>query len=263
MLRTLFLLVFVGGALYAGLVATHSALTGDTGDDSSEYSYVLAIRSPASETVAVPLRSWGANLQSLRNEPWRSVPASQPTADPDNRAASAALAVAASRSAGEEAIGWAKVALAARAHGEASVSSPTLHFYRAGAELEIVHRDGAWLKLRDPTTKEEGWVFAQYVALMDRPSATQVAAAAPIEHATPADAPAMEASAHKPKAVKNVKAKKPGRSLKPSAASELALATLEPRRGQLASRGERRRLGHFLFGRRMAKVEAEGRVATR
>ena len=41
MLRALFLLVFVGGALYVGLAATHSALTGDTGDDSSEYSYVL------------------------------------------------------------------------------------------------------------------------------------------------------------------------------------------------------------------------------
>ena len=260
MLRALFLLSFVGGALYAGLVATHSALSGT---NSSEFSYVLAIRPPTGETAVASLRSWGPNLQALRNEPQLRVLASQPASHPDNGPASAALAVAAVSSGGEEAIGWAKVALAARAHGEASVSSPTIHFYRAGAELEIVHRDGAWLKLRDPTTKEEGWVFAQYVALMDRPSATQVAAAAPIEHATPADAPAMEASAHKPKAVKNVKAKKPGRSLKPSAASELAVATLEPRRGQLASRGERRRLGHFLFGRRMAKVEAEGRVATR
>jgi hypothetical protein len=263
MLRALFLLFFVGGALYAGLAVTHSALTGDTGDDSSEYSYVLAIRSPASETVAVPLRSWGANLQSLRNEPQRSVPASQPVADRDNRPASAALAVAASSSEGEEAIGWARVALAARAHGDASVSSPTIHFYRAGAELEIVGRDGAWLKLRDPATKEEGWVFEQYVSLMDRPCATQVVAAAPKDHATPAYTAATEASAHKPKAVKSAKAKKPGRSLKPSATPELAAATLDPRRGQLASRGERRGLGLFLFGRRMAKVEAEGRVATR
>jgi hypothetical protein len=173
------------------------------------------------------------------------------------------LAVAASRSAGEEAIGWAKVALAARAHGDASVSSPTIHFYRAGAELEIVHRDAAWLKLRDPATKEEGWVFEQYVSLMDRPSATQVAAAAPIDHATPADSATTEASAHKPKAVKSAKAKKPSRSLKPSLAPELAAAPLDPRRGQLASRGERRGLGLFLFGRRMAKVEAGGRVATR
>jgi hypothetical protein len=170
------------------------------------------------------------------------------------------LAVAAASS-DDEPIGWAKVALAARAHGDASVSSPTIHFYRAGAELEIVGRDGAWLKLRDPATKEEGWVFEQYVSLTDRPSATQVAAAAPIEQAASADAPATEASAHKPKAVKSAKAKKPGRSLKPSVAPELA--TLDPRRGQWASRGERRGFGFFLFGRRLAKVEAEGRVATR
>jgi hypothetical protein len=172
------------------------------------------------------------------------------------------LAVAAASSE-EEAIGWAKVALAARAHGEASVSSETVHFYRAGAELEVVGRDGAWLKLRDPTTKEQGWVFEKYLSLIDRPSATQVAAAAPIEQATPAVAGATEAAPTKPKAVKTAKAKKPGRFLKPAPTAELAAATLEPRRGQSASRGERRGLGLFLFGRRMAKVEAEGRVATR
>lgn len=260
MLRALFLLSFVGAALYATLVATHSALSGE---ESGEYSYVLAIRSPASDAAAQPLRSWGLNLQALRNEPGRSVPASQPAWDSNNRPVSAALAMAAASSGGEEPIGWAKMALAARAHGEASVSSPTIHFYRAGAELEIIHRDGAWLKVRDPATKEEGWVFEQYVSLMDRPSAIQIAAAAPIEQATPAGAAAPEASAHEPKAFKSAKAKKPGRSLKPSLAPELAAAPLDPRRGQLAARGERRGLGLFIFGRRLAKVEAEGRVATR
>jgi hypothetical protein len=98
---------------------------------------------------------------------------------------------------------------------------------------------------------------------MDRPSATQVAAAAAIEQATPVDAVVTEAAAPKAKAVKSVKAKKPGRSLKPSLAPELGAAPLDPRRGQWAARGERRGLGLFLFGRRMAKVEAEGHVATR
>jgi hypothetical protein len=262
MLRALFLLTFVGGALYATLIATHSALSSD---DTDEYFYVLAIRSPVSDAAAGTLRSWGSNLQSLRNVPLRAVPASRPAADPDNRPVSAGLAVAAASSQDEEAIGWAKVALAARGHGEASVSSPTVHFYRAGTELEIVGRDGAWLKLRDAATKEQGWVFEKYVSLIDGPSATHVAASSPAQDA-PIAAAATEPAPPKAKPVKATAAKfkKPGRNLKPTIqAPDLATATLDPRRGQFASRGERRGLGLFLFGRRMAKIEAEGRVATR
>jgi hypothetical protein len=184
-----------------------------------------------------------------------------PAADPDNRPVSAGFPIAAASSE-EEPVGWAKVALAARAHGEASVSSPTVRFYPAGAELEIVGRDGAWLKMRDAATKEQGWVFEKYVSLIDGPTATQVAASSPqpdptlvataTETATPKVKPAKATAA---------KSKKPGRNLKPPI--DLAAATLGPARGQVASRGERRGLGLFLFGRRMAKIEAEGRVTTR
>jgi hypothetical protein len=261
MFRALFLLAFVGGALYGILVATHSALSSD---DTGEYFYVLAIRSPISDAAAGPLRSWGSNLQSLRNMPLRTVPASRPGADPDNRPVSAGAAVAAASSQDEEAIGWAKLALAARAHDEASVSSPTVHFYRAGTELEIVGRDGAWLKLRDAATKEQGWVFEKYVSLIDSPTATQVAVAPPAQEPLAATAPEPAAPKAKPAKATAAKFKKPGRNLKPSMqAPDLATATLDPRRGQFASRGERRGLGLFLFGRRMAKIEAEGRVATR
>jgi hypothetical protein len=258
MFRALFLLTFVGGALYATLVATHSALSND---DTGEYSYVLAIR-PFSDTAAGTLRSWGSNLQSLRNAPLLSVPASRAAADPDNRPVSAGSAVAAVSSPREEAIGWAKVALAARAHGEASVSSPTVHFYPSGTELEIVGRDGAWLKLRDAATGEQGWVFEKYVSLIDRPTSTQVAAASPAHDLTLA-ATAAGPAAPKAKPVKATaaKSKKPGRNLKPSI--DLAAAALAPPQGQVASRGQRRGLGLFLFGRRMAKIEAEGRVTTR
>ena len=55
MFRALIFLTFIGGALYATLVATHSALSSD---DPGEYSYVLAIRNPVSDAAAGPLRSW-------------------------------------------------------------------------------------------------------------------------------------------------------------------------------------------------------------
>jgi hypothetical protein len=257
MFRALFFLTFIGGALYATLVATHSALSSE---DSGEYSYVLAIRNPVSDAAAGPLRSWGSNLQSLRNVPLRAVPASRPAVNPDNRPVSAGAAVASSQD--EEPIGWAKVALAARAHGEASVSSPTVRFYPAGSELEIVGRDGAWLKLRDAATKQQGWVFEKYVSLIDGPTATQVAASSPGPDPTLVAA-AAETAAPKIKPTKTAvaKSKKQGRNFKP--AIDLAAATLAPPQGQIASRGERRGLGLFLFGRRMAKIEAEGRVTAR
>jgi hypothetical protein len=254
MLRALFFLIFVGGAIYAGLVASHSALTRDDG------SFVLAINHPASQLDASPLRSWGTSLQSLRRES-RAAPQTQPAVDSDKRPVSEAHALAASysRASADDPIGWVKVALAARAHGEASVSSPISHFYRAGSELQVIERRGPWLEVRDPATQERGWVYETYLAMIERPSGTQVAAAPSAEPAPIDEAAATMEAAAKPKQAKIAKAKKP-RSVKPSR-PEFA-AAFDQRRG-LASRAERRGLGLFFFGRRMAKLEAEGRVAAR
>ncbi len=260
MLRALFLLSFVGGALYAGLVATHAALTPEVAKDSEEYAYVLAIRPPAVDAASGALRSWGSSLQALRSQPQLPPTAPKPAGDQDNRPVPALQAVAAAGSAGavsqDERIGWTKVTLAARAHGGASVSSPITHFYPAGAELEVMDRNGAWIDVRDPATQARGWVLETYVAAIDRPSATQVAAA------EPEPAPAVEA-APKPKNAKTTATKAKKRSVKPQATSAMLLAKADAERGRVAQRGERRGLGLLLFGRRMATLDAEGRVTAR
>lgn len=259
MLRALFLLGFVGGALYAGLVATHNALSPATSD---EYSYVFAVRPPVGDAASNALRSWGPTLQALRNKPQAPNAAPEPAGDRDNRPVQAGLAVAAAGapaiSSQDERIGWAKVAMAARAHDQASVSSPITHFYRAGSELEVVGRDGAWLEVRDPATQSRGWVFEQYMAMIEAPNATQVAAAEP----TPAPVVDASEAAPKPKPTK-VAAKAKKRSVKPQMTSAMLLAKANPEGGRVVQRGERRGLGLLFFGRRLAKLEAEGRVAAR
>ena len=74
-------------------------------------------------------------------------------------------------------IEWAKVVLAAKVHGDASVSSPTLRFYPPGTPLQVVsrHNDSS---VADPTSGERGWVFEQYLVPADGPATTQTAMAA-------------------------------------------------------------------------------------
>jgi len=72
-------------------------------------------------------------------------------------------------------IEWARVVLAARAHDDASVSSPTLRFYQPGTALQVVSRQNGWVQITDPASGESGWVFERYLAPADGPTATQTA----------------------------------------------------------------------------------------
>src|SRR4029078_10069671 len=69
----------------------------------------------------------------------------------------------------------AKVVLDAQTHSQASVSSPTVRFYRPGTELQVVRREGIWFEVSEPVTQERGWVLAQYLSSIESPTPTQVA----------------------------------------------------------------------------------------
>ena len=74
-----------------------------------------------------------------------------------------------------EPVEWAKVVLTAQTHGQASVSSPTVRFYRPGTELQVIRREGAWFQVLDPATQARGWIFEKYLASIDGQSASKVA----------------------------------------------------------------------------------------
>ena len=156
----------------------------------------------AAKAAGRELRSWGSTLQSLghRVQPAKSqhsdpqqpfqqeadyrpggVQAQTPepalgTGDPVASETDAQIIEAI-----VEPVAWARIAFGARAHSEASVSSPIIKFYPAGTELPVVAREGAWIRLLDPATKERGWVFDKYVVSIDAPSAAQPALASTVE----------------------------------------------------------------------------------
>ena len=66
---------------------------------------------------------------------------------------------------------------AARVHGGASVSSPTLRFYQPGTALQVVGRENGWVKVEDPTSRQSGWVFEQYLASTEDPTLRRTAMA--------------------------------------------------------------------------------------
>ena len=149
-----------GAALYALLVFTHNA-----------------IMNGKSERIPVPLAqpihpapqrlsSWESYLRS-------SDPNSQPTAHmppQQNVAATSGAKSPGSTTPNDE---WTKVALAARLHDQASVSSLTVRFYTPGTNLQVVRREGVWLLVSDPVSQERGWMLEKYLSPSNGPSSTQ------------------------------------------------------------------------------------------
>ena len=125
----------------------------------------------------------------------------------------------------------AKVVLAAQTHSQASVSSPTIRFYRPGTELQVVRREGIWFEVSDPVTQERGWVLAQYLSSIESPTPIQVATESTTELPT----------------VISPKSNKRHRSAK-HAVRGVGVATADPWNPRWARRADRRRgFGLFIF----------------
>jgi hypothetical protein len=179
-------LSLVGAAIYMALVVSHDQLPTDRADDS-------VTRQSSSGPPDRQLRSWGTDLSSLVSSRAASLPLRKPgvvlgSLETPSRQDSAVVADGLPKAAeaptflqsdgtSYEPIEWAKVMLAARAHSEASVSSPTLRFYQPGAALRVISRDNGWVQVTDPISREGGWILEQYLMPIDRPTVTQTAMA--------------------------------------------------------------------------------------
>jgi hypothetical protein len=62
---------------------------------------------------------------------------------------------------GEEAI-WVVVIRGATVHSGASVSAPTIRFYRVGTELQLTGYERGWFQVLDPATSQQGWIYEKY-----------------------------------------------------------------------------------------------------
>ena len=177
-------LSLVGAAIYMALVVSHDQLPTDRAGDS-------VTRQSSSGPPDRQLRSWGTDLSSLVSSRAEPMPLRKPgvvlgSLETPSSQASAVVANAAeaptfsqSDDTSYEPIEWAKVMLAARAHSEASISSPTLRFYQPGAALQVISRENGWVQVTDPTSREGGWILEQYLVPIDRPTVTQTAMVTP------------------------------------------------------------------------------------
>jgi hypothetical protein len=68
---------------------------------------------------------------------------------------------------------WAEVSLAARVHNAPSVSAPTVRFYRVGTRLKVIGREPGWIKVIDPSTSKEGWIYEKYLTPKEGPDQKQ------------------------------------------------------------------------------------------
>jgi hypothetical protein len=162
----LLFLILGGAALYTFLVVTHDSLQ----DGKTETT--LAVQTQPNQPVGKQVSSWGTYLSQKPEAPLAQQTAAfppRPSYSQDLERVPGAdhqfdkAATAQSDSADQEPVELAKVMLAAQTHSQASVSSPTVRFYRPGTELQVVRREGIWFEVSDPVTQESGWILAQYL----------------------------------------------------------------------------------------------------
>ena len=198
MSRLLLLLSLIGAAIYAFLIYTHDVLT----DEKAEKTYAAQpqpkqpVERMSSWDTYLPDRSTNQNPQLASSQPstppQQSDEASQNSERSADQVASSENKATFSESGDMEPkpvelapnpVELAKVILAAQTHSQASVSSPTVRFYRPGTELQVVRREGIWFEVSDPVTQERGWVLAQYLSSVET-STTQVATESTTESPT-------------------------------------------------------------------------------
>ena len=184
MSRLLLFLSLIGAAIYSLLIYTHDVLT----DDKAEKTYAEQTQANhpiphlSSWDTYLPDRSVSKDSKLATSQLSTSLPlleSDEPRQNSERGAeqpATSAVEVSSSGSDGAEPEPeLVKVVLAAQTHSQASVSSPTVRFYRPGTKLQVVRREGIWFEVSDPVTQERGWVLAQYLSSIDSPTPTQVA----------------------------------------------------------------------------------------
>ena len=249
MSRLLLFLSLLGAAIYSLLIYTHDVLT----DDGAEKTYAEQAQS---NHPGPHLSSWGTHLPDRKVSKDSKLATSQLTTslplleseEPrqnSERAAEqpATSAVSSSGSGGAEPEPeLIKVVLPAQTHSQASVSSPTVRFYRPGTKLQVVRREGIWFEVSDPVTQERGWVLAQYLASIDVPTPTQVATESTTEPSTVIK-PAIQKSSKRSRHAKAAARRRSG-----------VIANADPWNDRSARRADRRRRVFMFAPRRMRQT---------
>jgi hypothetical protein len=77
---------------------------------------------------------------------------------------------------------WGELKRGAPVHSGPSVSSPIVGYGAAGTEMPLLERHLGWVRVRDPATSREGWIYEEHVLTKEGPRG--LAAAVTGEEAT-------------------------------------------------------------------------------
>jgi hypothetical protein len=175
-MKGLMFLGLVGAAIYGALLLSYDVLPRESEDAFAG----RRLGDPGDRQ----LRSWGTDLPALATSQDASLPLRKPSVTPASTSHAASLPMSEAKPTSAQSVSttyqpveWAKVVIAAKVHGDASVSSPILRFYQPGTALRVVSRQNGWVQVTDPSSGEAGWVFEQYLVPADGPTATQAAMA--------------------------------------------------------------------------------------
>ena len=235
MTRFLLFLSLIGAAIYGLLIYTHDVLTDKKGEKT--YTEQAQPNHPVQHLSSwgsyLPDRSISQNSQLATSKPSTPLPPQQ-SDEPNSERNADQVTTSENKATSSESgdpVELAKVMLAAQTHSQASVSSPTVRFYRPGTELQVVRREGIWFEVSDPVTQERGWVLAQYLSSIESPTPIQVATESTTE----------------PPTVISPKSNKRHRSAR-HAVHGVGVANADPWNDRWARRADRRRgFGLFMF----------------
>ena len=70
---------------------------------------------------------------------------------------------------------WGQLVRGAPVHSAPSVSSDILGYAAAGTETQLLERKLEWLRILDPATSREGWIFEEHITVKAGPDALEQA----------------------------------------------------------------------------------------
>ena len=162
-------------------------------------------QNPEAQSMAVRSAAVAPDdAQSVRPSSGTSQIAKTPTPLPGTEDKGESSAPPISDSLNEEA-DWVVVSRAASVHSGPSVSAPIVYRHPIGTELRLISYQQGWFQVEDPTTSEQGWIYAKYYLEAIRGPNQRQAGLQPIQIATreefqkpPSLQPSARAKKHQP-----------------------------------------------------------------
>jgi hypothetical protein len=92
---------------------------------------------------------------------------------------------------------WGEMLRGAPIHSGPDVSSAILGYVAAGTDMQLLRRELGWVKVLDPATARQGWIYEQHIIAKAGPDAIQEVAAADEAGLGPVDEPTQSFKSQK------------------------------------------------------------------